>query len=93
MDLHEASHVVHVAAVPQREVGRAAVGQAALYVPGPHIPPLGSLHRKPPGRKRYLVALPVCLTENNGVIVAGVGLLAAAIALHSLKDSAVLPGR
>ena len=37
-----------------------------------------------------LVALLVCLTRNNGVVVAGVGLLAAAIALRSLKGGACL---
>ncbi len=39
-----------------------------------------------------LVALLVCLTRNNGVVVAGVGLLAAAIALRSLKGGACLVG-
>ena len=37
-----------------------------------------------------LVALLVCLTRNNGVVAAGVGLLAAAIALRSLKGGACL---
>ncbi len=37
-----------------------------------------------------LVALLVCLTRNNGVVVAGVGLLAAAISLRSLKGGACL---
>ena len=36
------------------------------------------------------VALLVCLIGNNGVVVAGVGLLAAAIALRSLKGGACL---
>ena len=37
-----------------------------------------------------LVALLVCFTRNNGVVVAGVGLLAAAIALRSLKGAGCL---
>lgn len=37
-----------------------------------------------------LLALLVCLTRNNGVVVAGVGLLAAAIALRSLKGAGCL---
>ena len=37
-----------------------------------------------------LVALLVCLTRNNGVVVAGVGLLAAAVALRSLKGGVCL---